>query len=156
MLHDNQGVYSAYNLPGASSPYPRDFILDAEGVIKLAKHEYEPGTMITVIESLLGDITSIAETDSPSTPNNHVLLSIFPNPFNPDVIIKINLETAQSVSLSILDIRGRYVQNIIHDTQLTAGDHRLPVSGGFLPSGVYFVLLELDHGRQVSKIVKLR
>ena len=43
--NDDDGVYSDYNLPAGPSPYPRDFILDQQG-IKLhlyGKKEARPG-----------------------------------------------------------------------------------------------------------------
>tara|TARA_B100000315_G_C14595477_1_gene598847 strand:- start:14280 stop:15620 length:1341 start_codon:yes stop_codon:yes gene_type:complete len=52
VLHDNNGVYGQYNITGGQSPYPRDFIIDQSGIIQYADTEYDPGTMINVIESL--------------------------------------------------------------------------------------------------------
>jgi len=156
VLHDNSGVYSSYNLPGSSSPYPRDFILDANGVVRLAKHEYEPGVMISLIESLLGNTTGIIETETPLNPQSPVLLSIYPNPFNPDAKIRIDLKEKVQVSLSVLDVRGRVVDQLMRNERLAAGHHLVTLDGRDLSSGVYIVLLETAEEQWLQKIIKLK
>jgi hypothetical protein len=54
ILHDDAGVYGDYNLQGGPSPYPRDFIIDQQGIIRYANTEYDPGGMVVTIEHLLG------------------------------------------------------------------------------------------------------
>jgi hypothetical protein len=53
VLHDPIFLYYEYNLPGGQSPYPRDFVVDRDGIIQYANPEFDPGGMIQVIESLL-------------------------------------------------------------------------------------------------------
>lgn len=52
-MHDADGTYFEYNIPGGVSPYPRDFIIDENGIVLLAKTEYESGVMINMLEDLL-------------------------------------------------------------------------------------------------------
>jgi len=155
VLHDNAGVYGDYNLPGSESPYPRDFILDADGVIRLAKTEYEPGLMIAVIESLLADLTSVVEPNPPTIPLSPVLLSIYPNPFNPEVQIKLILSKTGLVKIDLIDIRGRIVSTILHEKSVSVGEHTFSFSGAGLSSGVYFVRTELDGVAETQKILKI-
>ncbi len=61
-------VASHYRPPGAgASPFPLDFIVDQDGVIRYWKSEYDPVAMIAVIEGLLGD------TIPPTTPGSIAL-----------------------------------------------------------------------------------
>ena len=46
-------VYDMYYLPNDGSPYPRDFIIDQNGVIQYANNEIDTAWMISVIEDLL-------------------------------------------------------------------------------------------------------
>lgn len=155
VLRDNKSIYGDYNLPGAASPYPRDFILDEDGIVRLAKHEYEPGAMIAVIESLLGNPTSIIETRVPLNPPSPVLISSYPNPFNPDARIDIELEASARVSLSLLDVRGRMIQILIQDEFLTSGKHEISLNGKTLDSGIYFLRAVSGSDVFIRKIVKL-
>ena len=56
-------VYDMYYMPNDGSPYPRDFIIDQEGIIAYANNEIDTAWMISVIYDLtmtnneiLGDI----------------------------------------------------------------------------------------------------
>ncbi len=62
----------------------------------------------------------------------------------------------QRVNLQILDVRGRIVQEILSDEPLFTGRHKLKLKGESLYSGVFFVVLETEVGRQIAKVVKLR
>ena len=51
-------TYDDYYLPNDGSPYPRDFIIDQEGIIQYANNEIDFEWMIYVIEQLINqDIT---------------------------------------------------------------------------------------------------
>lgn len=156
VLHDNQSIYGLYNLPGSTSPYPRDFIIDANGVVRLAKTEYEPGTMIAIIESLL-DISTVAlEPKSPEIPNEHILISVYPNPFNPEIRIKLVIDEAERVSLGLFDIRGRRIQEILSNQALSSGQHEFNLWAENLSSGIYLLILDTPQQSHIQKMVKLR
>jgi len=46
-------TYNDYYLPNDGSPYPRDFIIDQEGIIQYANNEIDFEWMIYVIEQLI-------------------------------------------------------------------------------------------------------
>ena len=48
-------TYDLYYLPNDGSPYPRDFIIDQDGVIQYANNEIDTDWMIAIIEDLLVD-----------------------------------------------------------------------------------------------------
>ena len=51
-------IYDDYYLPNDGSPYPRDFIIDQDGIIQYANNEIDFEWMIYVIEQLINqDIT---------------------------------------------------------------------------------------------------
>ncbi len=156
MLHDNQGVYGQYNIPGSASPYPRDFILDENGIVHMAKTEYEPGTMIAIIEELLHISPVDIEPHSFEIPEQLDLITVSPNPFNPDARIKIVIHEEGIISLGLFDIRGRKVHEFIKDRTLTSGDYDFHLRGENLSSGVYFLYMTAQQERHIQKIVKLR
>ncbi len=69
LLDQTGSVANHYRPPpgGGSSPFPLDFIVDQDGVIRYWKSEYDPVSMIAVIEQLLGD------TVPPTIPGNVTL-----------------------------------------------------------------------------------
>ena len=46
-------TYDSYYLPNDGSPYPRDFIIDQDGIIQYANNEIDTDWMISIIEDLL-------------------------------------------------------------------------------------------------------
>ena len=53
LLRDTWSVYSQYYIPGGISPYPRDFIIDQNGIIQYANNEYDGATMELIVQQLL-------------------------------------------------------------------------------------------------------
>ena len=49
--------WNLYYLPNDGSPYPRDFIIDQEGIIQYANNEIDTDWMISIIEDLISDST---------------------------------------------------------------------------------------------------
>ena len=47
-------VYDMYYMPNDGSPYPRDFIINQEGIISYANNEIDTEWMLSVINNLLG------------------------------------------------------------------------------------------------------
>ena len=46
-------TYDLYYMPNDGSPYPRDFIIDQNGIIQYANNEIDTAWMLSVIENLL-------------------------------------------------------------------------------------------------------
>ena len=70
VLNDETGTVASHYRPpegAGSSPYPLDFIVDQSGTIRYWKTEYDPVSMIGIIEELLGD------SIPPTTPSNVTL-----------------------------------------------------------------------------------
>ena len=56
-------TYDLYYMPNDGSPYPRDFVIDQEGVIVYANNEIDTAWMLSVIEGLLGETGDINSDD---------------------------------------------------------------------------------------------
>ncbi len=51
-------VYDMYYMPNDGSPYPRDFIIDQNGVIAYANNEIDTAWMLSVISELISNDSS--------------------------------------------------------------------------------------------------
>ena len=51
---DGGETYDLYYLPNDGSPYPRDFIVNDDGILEYANNEIDIAWMIDIIENLLG------------------------------------------------------------------------------------------------------
>jgi len=112
------------------------------------------GAFNSVVEALVddveirgfGDLTDVAVGDALFRRPGSVLLSQnVPNPFNPETIISFGLPRSTVVDLSIYNIRGRKVRQLV-DGRMPAGFHSAPWDGRDgngvqVSSGVYFYRL---------------
>jgi len=161
VLWDNQGVYGQYNIPGGQSPYPRDYIVDAEGILHLTNTEYDPGLMISVLESLLDSATVSVQPTTDLIPTSVCLHPAYPNPFNPATTLQFSLPTPTMTQLTVHDLLGRVVATPLTRQSFPGGTHRLTwdgraADGTLLSSGIYFVVLSTDKAIRNQKIVLLR
>ncbi len=83
-------------------------------------------------------VVSSTETEYIDTPST--LVSNYPNPFNPETTILLELRHASTVKMKIMDSIGRQI-GTTRTMNLSRGEHKLPFSGENLSSGVYIVQL---------------
>ncbi|MDP8228045.1 MAG: C25 family cysteine peptidase [Candidatus Electryoneaceae bacterium] len=74
-------------------------------------------------------------------PLEFALCEPYPNPFNSRTTIRYSLESAGPVDLTLWDVSGRMVRQLAHGDH-QAGDYRLTLDGGSLPTGLYLIRLE--------------
>jgi len=89
----------------------------------------------TAIEG--GGITVGVLADSPELPRSLHLLHNYPNPFNPSTIIGFDLSTTSGVTLTVFDIQGRRIRDLIVNQEFPSGKHEIRFEGGGLASGTY-------------------
>ena len=74
-------TYEDYYMPNDGSPYPRDFIVDQEGILQYANNEIDTEWMIYVLDELIGGSSEGIAGDV----NNDSLINIL------DIIQTINI-----------------------------------------------------------------
>ena len=84
----------------------------------------------------------------------------YPNPFNPETIIKFHLPQASPVTLKVYNILGQAVSTLV-DEPLSAGDHSIMwdgknAQGRDVASGVYFYRINAGGFESIQKMTLLR
>lgn len=92
-----------------------------------------------VFKTTDGGITSVNFTGT-EIPGDFELYQNYPNPFNPKTTINYELRIKSFVELSVFDIYGRFIQQLVRQEQST-GIYEYTFDAGSLPSGVYFCRL---------------
>jgi len=98
-------------------------------------------------------VNAIAEADQ--FPSDFSLSQNFPNPFNPQTLIRYQLAAAGQVKLTVYNILGEQVAVLVSERQ-QAGLHQVLWDAGTFASGLYFYTLETPEFRDVKKMVLLR
>jgi hypothetical protein len=117
-----------------------------------------------VCEALIDNVTLNGETTladaGQETPVSYELHPAFPNPFNPETIIRYDLPIDSNVSIVVYDVQGRSVRTLV-DQRIKAGTHRLVwdgtnESGRNVASGVYVYRIQAGGFHAVRKVTLLR
>ncbi len=80
---------------------------------------------------------------SSTVPENFVLYTNYPNPFNPKTIIKFDIAKSSLVTLKIYNLLGEEVSTLVNKN-LNAGTYTADFDASSLSSGVYFYRLETE------------
>ena len=149
-------TYDDYYIPNQGSPYPRDFIVDQNGILAYANNEIDTEYMIYIIEDLLAG-ESLQMDELKIIPDQKTIYPAYPNPFNPVTTIRFDIPegAANLLSLRIFDINGGLVETLM-DGQREPGIYTVQWDGSYQPSGVYFVRLESGSTVAVRKLILLK
>jgi len=97
--------------------------------------------------------TSIAENEI--MPENILLLTNYPNPFNASTTISYNLIKSTAVTIEIYDMLGRKIETLINSYQ-PAGYHSIMWNADRAASGIYFYKLTAGESVQTGKTILLK
>ncbi|HMN18165.1 MAG TPA: T9SS type A sorting domain-containing protein [Ignavibacteriaceae bacterium] len=88
-------------------------------------------------------------------PENFILFQNYPNPFNPVTTIKYDLPVKSNVSLTVYDIIGRKIKELVN-TKQAAGKYELRFDASNLASGVYIYKLQAADFMSSKKMLLLK
>ena len=130
--------------------------------------ELERLTTISIHKAIL-DLASIWRTawinagsplplgidENKQIPNQPFLVEAYPNPFNPEVTIKLELHQREKIDIQIFDISGKKVADLYNGI-LNQGVHKIKwnnkLQSKYFTSGTYFVRV---NSQSTSKVLKL-
>ena len=99
---DGGDTYDLYYLPNDGSPYPRDFIINVDGILEYANNEIDISWMIDIIQNLL-DLNEQIIGDI----NQDGILNVL------DVILMINIILFDNNYDELADLNGDDIINIL-------------------------------------------
>jgi hypothetical protein len=115
----------------------------------IAMEGYE--TSIVVISGFDNGDAVVEPALPPQLPN--LSSKVYPNPFNDELTVSINLSMPSKIQVAIYDITGRRV-GLVHSGNLAAGDHQFGWNSA--QSGIYFVVVQGGSQRAVHKVICLK
>ena len=133
--------------------------VDSDGDLDLVVLDPQLGGVHVLKSSLSGQVTAVM-TPTIARPAQHRLGDSYPNPFNPAVVIPLDLATdAARVSLSVYDVLGRRVRQLWQGP-LGAGAHRFTwdgrdEEGKGVAAGVYIYKVEIEGQIEAKKTTRL-
>ncbi len=86
---------------------------------------------------------------------DYALAQNFPNPFNPETVIRFALPVSGFVKGVVYDILGREVATLINGEK-SAGSHEIKFNAAGLPSGIYIFRLQTGKQSAAIKMILMR
>ncbi len=108
-----------------------------------------------IFMKVIGDVPTATDHDEIMVPVRVILHQNYPNPFNPSTNIRFELTESSPVRLTVLDVLGREVTQLVHGN-LPAGVHAIPFEAGNLPSGLYISRLVVGNEAFSGKMTLLK
>lgn len=108
---------------------------------------------MNITYSVLTDISN--SIINSAVPTEYVLSQNFPNPFNPNTVIRYSLIENRFITLKIYDALGNEVTTLVNEKQ-NIGNYEVAFNASNLPSGAYFYRLEAGDISLTRKMVLLK
>ena len=97
----------------------------------------------------------LVDNDENGIMPSEISFASYPNPFNPETNIEFELEDAGKVKLTVYNIKGQKVAELI-DEEMEAGKHSLVWNAKGFGSGCYFIHLSTGSYSLFQKVVLLK
>lgn len=107
------------------------------------------------LASLVGTTLVNVESNPQSIPNEFALYQNYPNPFNPSTTIKFALPERAKVTLSIYNLLGEKVIELVNG-EMDAGYHEIQWNANGFASGVYFYTLQAGTFIETKKLILMK
>ena len=88
-------------------------------------------------------------------PKEYNLIQPYPNPFNPSLSIPIDIKQRSKVNITIFDINGRFVEEVISES-MDVGQYKFSWNASKNPSGLYIIQTKIDQKIYKSKALLLK
>jgi hypothetical protein len=132
--------------------------VDIRTALSRALLECDGGSPIA--RTRLLDALRVSTDQATSLPQSFHLSQNYPNPFNAGTVIAWEMDVASHVELTIFDVLGRRVRNLVDDDRsagyYTAEWDGKNDDGGALASGVYVYRLSIDNQSSTKRMVLIR
>ena len=112
------------------------------------------------VDDCIGELNELGECLNSEIPNEFILYQNYPNPFNPYTIIEFDLDKNDYIDLSIFDLNGKKVKQLVKKYMLN-GNHKIRWNGKDdyskqLPSSNYIVYLKGTNKAYYKKLTLIK
>lgn len=99
--------------------------------------------------------TFVENRKDTQTPTSIRLGLPYPNPFNAETVVKLDVEVPQMLKVMIVDVLGRVVNTVQHK-KFEVGQHQIRWSAKQVPSGMYWMKIESETSTLFRKLLVLK
>lgn len=156
------------------NPWALDMLLEWDGEDPVSQKEIDRNDAVYSIQGnrnpcidhpeyvsyLWRGVKPVAVHDSQEQPDQHLLISVYPNPFNAGTVFSLAVQDDEQVAITLYDLHGREVRQLVNSF-LTAGHYKIPWDGNnsesqFMSSGIYLAVISSPAGVSVKRLTLIR
>ena len=82
-----------------------------------------------------------------------VALQVYPNPFSNNFTVDYALPTTSQVTVYLMDVLGREVQQLLPSQQQASGFHQLVFQNTIVDNGIFFLVVQVDQTILQEKVI---
>jgi flagellar hook assembly protein FlgD len=126
-----------------------------ENILLVEKKQYSSyiPDFVEIIDFSIGEIIN---TNEPAElPTGYNLSQNYPNPFNPTTTIKYSIPKDEFVKLTVYDITGRVVKELVNGYK-SAGRYNVEFNASGYASGIYYYRIEAGQYNNVQKMMLIK
>lgn len=141
---DSGWTWNEYLAPDSVQPNQIVFVDSLHGYAAC-----DSGFILKYIPPFLSDVN---KNEGMKYRTNSIQLNVFPNPFNSEVKIQLNIPTPGRTELVLYDILGRKISTVFTG-YLNSGEYKFYLNHQNLSAGIYLLHLLKDDVRTTKKII---
>ncbi len=131
---------------------------DQDNLYRLADVDYSG--LITWHDPISVAFSSAVGGDTNHQPQDFKLFPAYPNPFNPQTVLRYELPNTMQVTIDVLDMTGRHVRTLVSTLQ-SAGSYATVWDGRndaglSMSSGIYFIRIHAEKNLLTQKVILMR
>ncbi|MDP8221646.1 MAG: T9SS type A sorting domain-containing protein [Candidatus Stygibacter frigidus] len=132
------------------------------GKLAIASSKVISGELLKIKMSRPVEITGTVNTrigqidyTSQDVPMATTIISVYPNPFNPETTISYKLAEDSAVKIAVYNVKGQLVESLV-DEKMPKGEHQIVWNAADLSGGVYFAKLKAGVQTSEHKMILLK
>ncbi|MBI2967701.1 MAG: S8 family serine peptidase [Bacteroidetes bacterium] len=123
-------------------------------IIKSANQYFNPDTLLGYGIPDLFDADLLLKGINPDSVSADKLISLFPNPFNRDIIITFYSNSSQVIRIELTDLTGRVILSGSNKVSVKTYNPLYLEGLSFLPGGIYLMRIVYSTGTNYIKLIK--
>ena len=108
-----------------------------------------------VVKTGVDHPVSVQPESTSNVPKNYMLLSPYPNPFNPTTTVSYEIPVNTLINIDIYNILGQEVVTLFDGMQ-QPGRHTITWNATDVPSGIYFCRMSTPNFQSIQKMVLIK
>lgn len=152
----NSTQYNTYRIPDPYAPYPQDYVIDADGIVRYWGAKFEPHAVRSILDELVGADFSIGIEPDPLVGGQSATVGVIEATGETASYLVYSLAGPGSTYVPQLDVTLGLKSPVLAAPPATTNDHGITQWNSRVPSGVsgHTIWLQVAQPGRVSNVIE--